>query len=164
MITIYKTSVILKDSVEELNKQIVNDYFTAEVQSLRSKGLYNFKLDCKYKDLISNLSNIFINEVNTKLNCNIQTQDLDVWAYVSNKDHYDSVIHNHANTANINGVYYLNVPNARGGELEFYDEFKNQLTIIKPCTNDLLIFDGKLNHRPLPCNSDEYRIALNIEI
>ena len=89
---------------------------------------------------------------------------LNVWAYVSNKDYYDSVIHNHINTATINGVYYLNVPNAKGGELEFYDEHENKLTSVKPKTNDLLIFDGKLNHKPLPCDSTEYRIALNIEI
>ena len=164
MINVYRISVDLKESTESIKNNIVKDYHTNEVQKLRTVGKFNFKLDSKYKDLITSLSKTFINVVNKTYNLNIINKDLDVWAYVSNKDYYNSEIHNHATTATINGVYYLNVPNAKGGELEFYDEHKNKLTSVKPKTNDLLIFDGTLNHKPLPCNSDEYRIALNIEI
>ena len=165
MIKIYKTSINLKEVSEEVKTCIINDYHTNEVQNKRINKQYNFKLDKKYSDLILSLSTIFLNEVNKQYSkdINLQTK-LDIWAYVSNKYYYDSVIHNHASTANINGVYYLNVPNAAGGELEFYNNKLNKISSIKPKTNDLLIFDGKLNHKPLPCDSDEYRIALNIEI
>ena len=87
-----------------------------------------------------------------------------VWAYVNNKDNYSTSIHNHKKTSIINGVYYLNVPDSDSGRLVFYDDESNEIGFIQPETNDLMIFDCNVNHKPLQSISDAYRIALNMEI
>jgi len=165
MIPIYKTVLTIKNNTIDIQKDIIKEYHSLEHQQTRLKGSYNFKLSSKYNSLIVELSEKFIDQINKLYNINFDNKkQLDVWAYVSNNSFYDAVIHNHKRTAKINGVYYLNVPESEGGELEFYDDYNNKIGEIKPNTNDLLIFDGSLNHKPIPSNSIEYRIALNMEI
>lgn len=165
MIPVYKTLITIKNNTIDIQKQLIKDYHSLEHQQNRLKGIYNFKLSSKYNTLISELSKEFINQINKLYNINLKNKkELNIWAYVSNNSFYDAVIHNHKKTAKINGVYYLNVPESTGGELEFYDNNNNKIGEIKPKTNDLIIFDGSLNHKPIPSNSKKYRIALNMEI
>ena len=165
MIPIYKTFLKIKNNTIDIQKELIKDYHSLEHQQTRLEGSYNFKLSSKYRNLILELSKEFINQVNKVYNINFDNEkELDVWAYVSNNSFYDAIIHNHKRTAKINGVYYLNVPESEGGELEFYDNYNNKIGEFKPKTNDLIIFDGSLNHKPIPSSSIEYRIALNMEI
>jgi len=165
MIPIYKTFIKIKNSTIDIQKELIKDYHSLEHQQTRLKGSYNFKLSLKYNSLIVELSEKFIDQINILYNLNIDNKkQLDIWGYVSNNSFYDAIIHNHKKTAKINGVYYLNVPESEGGELEFYDNDCNKIGEIKPKTNDLIIFDGRLNHKPIPSSSIEYRIALNMEI
>ena len=165
MIPIYKTFIKIKHNKQSIQKELIKEYHSLENQQNILKGNFNFKLSSKYSNLILELSKEFINQVNKVYNINFDNEkELDVWAYVSNNKNFSSVIHNHKRTAKINGVYYLNVPESEGGELEFYDNYNNKIGEFKPKTNDLIIFDGSLNHKPIPSSSIEYRIALNMEI
>jgi hypothetical protein len=89
------------------------------------------------------------------------------WCYTSNKEHYDSCIHDHTRTSILNGVYYFYVPEEfeyRDSSISFYDELENEIWNYKPRTNDLIIFPNYLKHQPLPTKSEKYRIAINMEI
>jgi hypothetical protein len=84
------------------------------------------------------------------------------WAYCSNSGDYAEIWHDHMKTSTINSVYYLNVPNCSGGEIEF-DLGKNKTFKYKPSNFDLLIFPNYLRHRPLMVNSKELRVSINME-
>ena len=47
---------------------------------------------------------------------------------------------------------------------EFYDDMENVIYTHQPITDEMIIFPNYLLHQPLKSNSDEYRIAINIEI
>lgn len=87
-----------------------------------------------------------------------------VWAYLNNKNNFESTIHNHSNTAVINGVYYLNTPSEGCSNINFYNDNKELIFEHQPTNNQLLVFDGRLNHMPTKTNTEEFRIALNMEI
>lgn len=89
------------------------------------------------------------------------------WAYVTNKDHYMGGIHHHLRSSTINGVYYLNVPKTddeREGVITFYDDHDKELFWYKPRNGDLVIMPNFLKHQPKPISTEEYRIAINMEI
>jgi hypothetical protein len=87
-----------------------------------------------------------------------------VWAYANNKDYFSTAIHNHKNTSIINGVYYFNVPKKEQSILKFYNKHNIEIGEILTETDDLLIFSCDLNHMPLQSFTDDFRIALNMEI
>lgn len=88
------------------------------------------------------------------------------WLYSANNSHYFRGIHNHRNTAMINGVYYFSVPKSAyyEGALTFFDRDNNDLWTYKPREQDMVIFPGFLNHEPSKSNTDTYRFAINMEI
>ncbi len=86
------------------------------------------------------------------------------WANLSDADYYLSSIHNHKNTATVNGVYYFNLPENCGGELDFYNDDYEVIQTIVPKQNQLILFPGHLNHKNRYCNSKQFRISINLEI
>ena len=88
------------------------------------------------------------------------------WAQISNRHDIfqDRKIHNHINTSIINSVYYFSVPDANSGRLCFCDNNGNDIWSIQPAEGDLIIFPNYMNHYPERCNSEVYRIAINMEI
>lgn len=86
------------------------------------------------------------------------------WANLSNGNYYLANIHNHEKTASINGVFYFSMPEDCGGELDFYDSEHQCICTIMPRQNQLLIFPGSLHHKNRYCNSERFRISINIEI
>lgn len=86
-----------------------------------------------------------------------------VWAYVSNSNDYASVFHDHKNTCTINSVYYLNVPDANSGDIEFMLD-GGKIYKYHPNNFDLIIFPDYLMHKPNQSMSDEWRVAINMEI
>jgi hypothetical protein len=90
------------------------------------------------------------------------------YAFVYNK-HFSNigfVIHDHVDTATINGAYYLNVPEVEGntGKISFYDDNESEVFSYQPKTFDFLIFPGWLKHRIHRIDSEEFRITINTEI
>ncbi len=86
------------------------------------------------------------------------------WANLSNCNYYLANIHNHEKTATINGVFYFNMPQNCGGELDFYNNKKEIIHSILPKHNQLVIFPGLLHHKNRFCNSENFRISINVEI
>jgi len=86
------------------------------------------------------------------------------WANLSDADYYLSSIHNHKNTATVNGVYYFNMPENCGGELDFYNNNNKVIQTISPKQSQLVLFPGYLNHKNRYCNSKQFRISINLEI
>jgi hypothetical protein len=84
------------------------------------------------------------------------------YAYVTNKSEDRFNIHNHKRTSIINGVYYLKVPCKDSGKLNFYDN-QNLIYSHQPIENEFVIFPNYLNHSAELSESDDYRIAINVE-
>jgi len=161
----YKTKLNIKYDKKAIMDSIINDYFTEDVQRLRSTGNYNFVLDSKYKEfneLMYRTYEVILKKLLPNMVKSTRCADR-VWAYVSNNKYNNPVIHNHKDTATFNAVYYLNIPNAKGGELEFYDNEQKPVFYFKPEEGDFIIFPGEVDHKPLPCDSEEFRIAINME-
>jgi hypothetical protein len=162
-----KNFEFLPDFKEKIYCDIVNEFDQIKHTLTTPKG-YNFSVTFN-KSLFDYLYFKFFYTV-CKIFKPVELSDKNstvVWAYVNNKDFYYSAIHNHKNTATINGVFYFNVPRAskkKQGPIIFLDEKNNEVARHYPEENDLLIFPGTLNHIPLQSNTKDYRIALNIEI
>ena len=89
------------------------------------------------------------------------------WAYITNKDFYRGGIHDHMRTSVINAVYYLQVPETKSykeGGISFYDDANNEMFCFKPRVGDLVIFPNYLKHQPHQSHTDDFRIAINMEI
>jgi hypothetical protein len=84
------------------------------------------------------------------------------WAYVSDKNNFKEVWHNHLNTSTINAVYYLNIPKNDNVTIDF--ELNGKFFTYKINNYDLIIFPNYLNHKPNRCYKDGYRISINMEI
>ena len=162
---IYTTNIKLHSITPYFINELTKEYWFKDVQELRNNNEYNFSLTAKYIDIQYELAKLMLqfsrNFINFELDA---TRVTDAFAYVSTKNSNSPYIHNHKDFHSFTGVYYAYVPNATGGDLEFYDDDNKFIRSIKPKTNDFILFDGSLNHKPLPSNSDEYRISLNIGI
>jgi len=164
-VNLYKTNLVLQSITPSTIKDLIKEYWYKDVQESRLNNKYNFLLSAKYFEIEYELCKILLNYCKQLYNIDLEcVKTTGVYAYVSNQTSYDAVIHNHKKTHSITGVYYVNVPESDNGNLNFYNDNYNFLTSIKPKTNDFIIFDGSLNHKPLPSKSNEYRISLNTGI
>lgn len=83
------------------------------------------------------------------------------WINISSRND-NNLKHNHLTTSVINGVYYLSVPELNSGKITFSHD-KLELSY-QPKENYLVIFPNYLDHLPSCCDSDNFRIAINMEI
>ena len=154
------TQLIIDNSTkDQLTTIVKNSKDTANYH-----GGYTFELEDKtfdtlYDTFVIICKNIFgelyISEHNRKL----------CWANVYNCDSYRSNLHHHLRTSTINSVFYLkippdNSPNASG----LRTVYKNTNYVFIPDELDLVIMPSWLPHEPLPHNSKENRIAINMEL
>lgn len=94
----------------------------------------------------------------------LETNKKTCWANLSNTNFYLANIHNHERTATVNGVYYFNMPSNCGGELDFYNNNQEIIQTFVPEQSQLIIFPGSLYHKNRYCNSNDFRISINLEI
>lgn len=161
---IYSFTLDITYDKNKLYDEIIEDFKSEEVRSFLVKS-NNFKLDKKY-DFINTIYEKFLQK-STKLFGTIQlnpTNIKDGWAYINNKNFYKNGIHNHLNTSTINSVYYLNVPDAKTGSVNFFDNEHNVIYTHHPKEKELIIFPNYMLHEPCQSMTDEYRIAINLEI
>ena len=120
--------------------------FLCSVYSKEFEELYNFFLD----KTIEILGNVTLLEENST----------SVWANVSGRNELNEK-HDHLHSSVVNSVYYFSQPNDHDGGIDFfgYEKIHHQ-----PKQGELLIFPNYLPHLPYSSNSDQYRIALNMEI
>lgn len=83
------------------------------------------------------------------------------WANVYNKDSYRSNMHNHIRTSTINAVFYLKMPKEDGGISVIYND---QKFVFLPDEFEMIIMPSWMPHEPMPHNSLQNRISINMEI
>ena len=148
---------------------LVEEFFKWKEKKLEgfvNKGSYNFlvtHLDPNYFDSLYYKFVYFCLKHFGPFTLNKNNKN-SVWAYLNNKNNFESEIHNHSKTAVINGVYYFNTPSEIGSKLNFYNDNRELIFEHLPTTNQLLVFDGNLNHMPTKSHTEQFRIALNMEI
>lgn len=90
-----------------------------------------------------------------------------IWAYVSRSTEFFQGVHDHSHTCEINAVYYHKIPASKSpiaNCLGIYNANKELRFWYKPKEGDLIIYPGWLKHEPMPPDTNEYRIALNMEL
>jgi hypothetical protein len=163
-LSIYSFTLDINYDKNKLYDEIIKDFKSEEIQSYLKQS-NNFKLDKKY-NFINSIYEKFFQE-STQLFGAIQldsTNIKDGWAYINNKNFYKNGIHNHLNTSTINSVYYLNVPDTKTGSINFFDNEHNIIYTHHPKEKELIIFPNYMLHEPCQSMTDEYRIAVNLEI
>lgn len=162
---IYTSILDVDYDKSKLYNQIITDFKSKEAQEFLALGSNSFKLDKKY-NFINTIYEKFLQE-STKLFGDLvldPTNIKDGWAYINNKDFYKNGIHNHLRTSMINSVYYLNVPDETTGCINFFDNDYNIIYTHYPKEKELIIFPNYLLHEPCQSMTEDYRIAINLEI
>jgi len=161
---IYSFILDIEYDKKKIYDEIINDFNSKEAQDYLTIGNV-FKLDSKYEFLSKIYECLF--EECTKLFGTLQLSPTNIkngWAYINNKDFYKNGIHNHLNTSEINSVYYLNIPDTKTGAINFFDNKHNVIYTHHPKEKELIIFPNYMLHEPCQSMTDEYRIAINLEI
>ena len=150
---------ILKDEIIEQHKNKKYD----------EKSL-SFKLNCE-KEVIKNFSqeiySVFVEkcrELFPNLRIINMVNRSNLWAYVINQNEYRENIHSHIRTAVIVGVYYLSIPKDKSPDIIFYNDYGNEIFRFTPTDGDFIIFPNYLLHNIEKSETDEYRIAINMEL
>ena len=148
---------------EHIVSQHLKNHYTLNGHNFKIEETKNRDLDRLYQAALDKARTIF-----TSLEL-LSNNSRSCWAYVSNKDFNRNYIHHHIKTSVINMVYYLYSPkteNYRDGAIAIYkkDEKESEIFSYKPRTGDLLIMPSWLLHSPLCTQSEEHRVAVNMEI
>jgi hypothetical protein len=162
---IYSFVLDINYDKNKLYNKIINDFKSSEIQTYLSLGSNNFKLNKSY-DFVDVVYNSLIKEC-TKLFGELQLDSTNIkngWAYINNKDFYKKGIHNHIKTSTINSVYYLNVPDEKTGNINFFNNKHDIIYTHHPKEKELIVFPNYMLHEPCQSMTKEYRIAINLEI
>jgi len=147
---------------------LIDKYLTNEHLNVRQQHkLFNFEIKYKYTELYNKICNVAINICKNEFIKFENYQPVDsLKTYISNKDNYDSWVHNHGLVYNsLTIVYYFSVPKANGGELVLYKQDQHtEISRYKPKEYDLLIFPSYVYHKPLKIDSNNFRISMNTTI
>jgi hypothetical protein len=140
------------------NKSIIKNYRKTFFNfKINSTDIFFINLYDKFLEKCKKLFGEFELDLDNKKYC---------WAYLSN--YYErsgyNAIHNHELTSVINGVYYLNVPDIKSGQISFFDNCRKEIFKYSPRENTILIFPYWLNHCANISYSSQYRISINMEI
>lgn len=153
-----------------LDKKYLIDDLIARHQTFNYRiDRLNFDVCDNYsKFLLKPIFDIFFDVSKENFELKERTPNYKFWSFVSNKDRNVSVLHDHSNTAKANGVFYLKTPkvkNPKSGGLLIKKSRSifAKRHIFTATEGVLIIFPGNLPHRPLPINSEEYRISINME-
>ena len=89
------------------------------------------------------------------------------WAYVSNKDRNTLYFHHHLGDKvdqNLTTVFYLKKPVTQGDEGALAFKFGEEQYAYQPKEGEFVVFPASYMHSPLPIHTEEYRMAININI
>jgi len=125
---------------------------------------YNVLLDPKLNPTIATIYNDFLTICKRNFdNLQIVPNNKAVcWAYVQNKEKFNSVWHNHKRTASINAVWYPKVPDPTG-TLSIRDG--EGVTDIAVQEGYIYFWPYWMDHKPnAQKNSNDWRVSVNIEL
>ena len=79
-----------------------------------------------------------------------------------------ALYHDHRSSSVANGVFYLQTPTCakscpEDGALLLKESWSHDEVMLHPKEGELMVFPGHYPHCPLGVETDDYRIAINIE-
>jgi len=125
---------------------------------------YNVLLDPNKLNIINTIYDDFLKICFHNFNnINVLPRNKKVmWAYVQNKERYNSVWHNHKNTTTINAVWYPSVPD-ESGTLAIRDG--EGIGNIPVKEGWIYFWPYWMDHKPNPQkHSMDWRVSINIEL
>ena len=155
--------LLIRDfEVNDLNQlhksRMIEKFIKDRIETKDTSQGYNTEYyDVAYTSIISKK---FLDIVHEEFNVSEKLNPIQTWIYVQNNKHSNNVWHNHVNTSSINAVYYIDPPAEFGG-LEM--SLDGRKFTIEPEVNKLYLFPYWMDHRPLPQESNNWRISVNIE-
>lgn len=85
-----------------------------------------------------------------------------MWAYVQNKERFNSVWHNHKHSTTINAVWYPSIPDPTGTLAIRDGEGVSNMPVKE---GYIYFWPYWMDHKPNPqLHSNEYRVSINIEL
>ena len=155
--------LIIKDfNFDELNQihksKMIEKFVKERIETKDTVQGYNIEYyDEAYTSIISKK---FLEIIQEEFNVSEKLNPIQTWVYAQNNRHGNHVWHNHANTSSVNAVYYIDPPAELGG-LQL--SLSGRDHTIKPETNKLYLFPYWMEHRPLPQESRDWRVSINLE-
>ena len=142
------------------------DTVESQIKTANYYGGYTFEVEDS-KNNFKKLYNTFLNiskDLFTDEYLSKHNRDT-CWANVYNKKTFRSNLHHHLRTSTINSVFYLKIPN--DGDLNSSGlrlVHNNNDIIFVPDELEMVIMPSSMLHAPMPHNSLENRISINMEI
>lgn len=161
---LYENFFILNDFQKE---HLINHVFLKKGQEQvyvpPGYKAFNLSLESDNLGILNHLYDMFIERLIKDFDASIDynKSKKQFWTYCTNRLYPYYVWHNHLKSSTMHCVYYLNVPFASGGEIDF--ELNGDFFSFKPKRYDLIIMPDFLNHAPRQSLSDEYRISINMQ-
>jgi hypothetical protein len=151
-------------TVDSHTKDQMKTVIENEQDTANYHGGYTFEIEDKLFEKLYNTFTVICQEIFGELHIFENNRRI-CWANVYNCDSYRSNLHHHLRTSTINSVFYLNIPaddclNSSG----LRTIYNNNEYIFLPDELDLVIMPSWMPHEPLPHNSKENRIAINMEL
>lgn len=145
------------------------DTVLSQKDSANYYGGYTFRIEDCYGDF-KNLYNYFVESIQSITGPLLLAPRSKTWCWanVYNKHNFRSNMHDHVATCSINAVYYLKMPadlKSNEGGLRLVNKDNNDAIIdYYPVEGDLIIMPSDTPHEPLYHSSNDYRIAINMEL
>ena len=142
------------------------DTVESQIETANYYGGYTFEVEDS-KNNFKKLYNTFLN-ISKDLFTNeyLSTYNRDTcWANVYNRETFRSNLHHHLRTSTINSVFYLKIPNddePNSSGLRIVHN--NNDVVFVPDELEMVIMPSSMLHAPMPHNSLENRISINMEI
>lgn len=155
----------MKIDMDELRRNRMIACVLSQKDVAKYHGGYTFEIGDPYNDF-AELYNTFVHiskQIFGNFKFSVRQKNW-CWANVYNCVENKTNMHNHANTATINAVFYLNVPNLPDGEGGLGINNDEKTEVFYPDSGDLIIMPAWMEHEPYDHSSQEYRIAINMEI
>lgn len=152
--------------LDDITKRRMIDTVLSQKDTANYHGGYTFHIKDKHDDF-KKLYQYFFNTVSGlfgTLNLSVRHKTW-CWANVYNCNNFKTNMHDHKHSSSINAVYYLKIPtdiapNEGGLDIKIGDTVINFL----PEEGDLIIMPSDVLHEPQSHSSDQFRIAINMEI
>jgi hypothetical protein len=155
----------VKINIDEVKRKRMVACVLSQKDIAKYHGGYTFEIGDPYNDF-AELYNMFVElakQIFGDFKFSVRQKNW-CWANVYNCKENKTNMHDHINTATINGVFYLNVPALLEGEGGLEINNNGNVETFYPETGDLIIMPAWMEHQPCDHSSEEFRIAINMEI
>lgn len=166
---VYKTQFLISDEERELlyNKIVKEHLILSKAKHYENIRGNNFIMGSSYSFFNDKLIKFFIEESRKLCSLRGNWVSSDPYAYVSNKENYGTrnKIHDHRQNCMITGVYYLNIPSSKSGQLYFFNNANDEKIFeYQPKNDDFIIMPSYVRHNPQKSSTKKYRISINLGI